>query len=161
AVQLVLFKEGQEEPIAELTLDPAHHKTGDVWHVFVHGVTPDLLYGYRIQGPHAPKAGHRYSPRAVVLDPYALAISGGQRWGSPDVPHGKSTGRLTRRGRLVQDDFDWDNDVPPNTPLAQTVIYELHVRGFTRHPSSGVQHPGTFAGLAEKIPYLKALGVTA
>src|SRR5262249_19441983 len=84
----------------------------------------------------------------------------GHRWGHPDVPH-NGTGRLTRRGRLVLDEFDWEGDVPPATPLAQTVIYELHVRGYTRHPSSGVQHPGTFVGLCEKIPHLKAMGVTA
>ena len=77
------------------------------------------------------------------------------------MPHGQGDGRLTRRGRLVVEEFDWEDDVPPATPLAQTVIYELHVRGFTRHPSSGVQHPGTFLGLCEKIPYLKSLGVTA
>src|SRR5262245_14577239 len=141
-VDLVLFKEGQEEPIAEVPLDPTVNRTGDVWHVFVHGLKPDVLYGYRVHGPLNPKAGHRFNPRAVVLDPYAPAVSG-------------------RVGRLVADDFDWEDDVPPATPLGQTVVYELHVRGFTRHPSSGVAHPGTFLGLCEKIPYLKALGVTA
>lgn len=168
-VHLVLFKEGHEEPLAEIPLDPAMNKTGDVWHILVHGLTPDILYGYRVEGPFAPKAGHRFDSKTIVLDPYARAISGGQRWGVPDIPHvlsngngnGKPTGRLTRRGRLVVDEFDWEGDVPPNTPLAQTVIYELHLRGYTRHPSSGVQHPGTFLGLCEKIPYLKALGVTA
>src|SRR5262245_47010139 len=106
-VHLVLFREGQEEPITEIPLDPAVNKTGDVWHVFVHGLKPDVLYGYRVEGPLNPKAGHRFNARAVVLDPYAPAISGGQRWGAPDVPHGQPTGRLTRRGRLVVDDFDW------------------------------------------------------
>jgi glycogen operon protein len=161
SVHLVLFKEGREEPIAEIPLDPIANKTGDVWHILVHGVTPDMLYGYRVNGLFAPKAGHRFNPRTVVLDPYALALSGGQRWGAPDVVHGNSNGWLTRRGRLVFDEFDWDGDVPPGTPLSQTVLYELHVRGFTRHPSSGVRHPGTFLGLCEKIPYLKSLGVTA
>ena len=160
-VHLVLFKEGHEEPIAEIPLDPTLNKTGDVWHIFVHDLTPDLLYGYRVAGPFAPKARHRFDAKAIVLDPYVLAISGGQRWGAPDVPHGKSGGRLTRRGRLVIDEFDWEDDVPPATPLAQTVLYELHVRGYTRHPSSGVAHPGTFLGLCEKIPHLKTLGITA
>ncbi len=161
AVSLVLFKEGQEEALAEIALDPARHKTGDVWHVFVHDLTPDTLYGYRVRGPLAPKQGHRFNGHVVVLDPYAPAISGGARWGAPEVPHGRGDGRLTRRGRAVVDDFDWEDDAPPATPLAQTVIYELHVRGFTRHPSSGVHHPGTFLGLCEKIPHLKSLGVTA
>ncbi len=160
-VHLVLFQEGQEEPIAEIPLDPKVNKTGDVWHVFVEGLTADYLYGYRVWGPSNPRAGHRFDPRAVLIDPYAPAFSGGHRWGCLDVPHGKSNGRLTRRGRMVLDDFDWEGDVPPATPMSQTVIYELHVRGYTCHPSSGVPHPGTFLGLCEKIPHLKSLGVTA
>jgi glycogen operon protein len=161
SVHLVLFREGHEEPLAEIPLDPTINKTGDVWHIFVYGLKPEVLYGYRMDGPLDPKAGHRFDRRSIVLDPYAVAISGGHRWGFPDVPHGKGSGRLTRRGKLVLDEFDWDGDVPPATPLAETVLYELHVRGYTRHPSSGVRHPGTFLGLCEKIPHLKALGVTA
>jgi glycogen operon protein len=160
-VHLLLFKEGREEPIAEIALDPTINKTGDVWHIFVSGTGTDLLYGYRLEGPFAPKPGHRFNPKVTVLDPYVLALSGGHRWGSSDMPHGQNTGKLPRRGRIVSDEFDWEGDVPPATPLQQTVIYELHVRGFTRHTSSDVQHPGTFLGLCEKIPYLKELGVTA
>jgi glycogen operon protein len=171
-VHLVLFKAGLEEPIAEIPLDPVVNRTGDVWHIFVADLTPDVLYGYRLFGPFSPKNRHRFNPRAIVLDPYAPAISGGQRWGNPDVPHGPpplpsarragSGGeRLTRRGRLIIDEYDWEDDVPPATPLGQSVLYELHVRGYTRHPSSEVQHPGTFLGLCEKIPHLKSLGVTA
>jgi glycogen operon protein len=160
SVHLVLFREGQEEPVLEIPLDPAQHRTGDVWHVFVHDLKPDALYGYRISGPQAARAGHRYNPQAVVLDPYAQAVSGGHRWGVHDTTNGRG-GRLSRRGRVVADDFDWGDDRPPGTPLAQTVVYELHVRGYTRHPSSGVQHPGTFLGLVEKIPHLQGLGVTA
>jgi glycogen operon protein len=167
SVHLVLFKEGQEDPLIEIPLDPAINKTGDVWHIFVYGLTPDILYGYRVQGPFAPKAGHRFDPKAIVLDPYARAISGGHQWAVPDLPHGsrhgngKGNGRLTRRSRLAIDDFDWEGDVPLSTPLSQTVVYELHLRGYTQHQSSGVRHPGTFLGLCEKIPYLKSLGVTA
>jgi glycogen operon protein len=161
AVHLVLFKEGREEPIAEIPLDATVHRTGDVWHVLVHDLTPDILYGYRVQGPFDHRAGHRFDSRAVVLDPYALAISGGTRWGQPDVPHGQTSGRLTRRGRILFEEFDWEDDVPPRTPLAQTVLYEMHVRGYTRHASAGVAHPGTYRGLCEKIPHIKALGVTA
>jgi glycogen operon protein len=159
SVHLLLFRDGQEQPIAEIPLDPTVNKTGDIWHVFVNHLPADTLYGYRVNGPHAPKAGHRYNGSAVLLDPYARAVSGGQRWGHPDQPH--HHGAFTRRGRIVADDFDWEGDVPPRTPMAQTVIYELHVRGFTRHASSGVARPGTFLGLIEKIPYLKSLGVTA
>jgi glycogen operon protein len=161
AVSLVLFRDGREEPIAEIPLDPRTNRTGDVWHVLVHGLPTDTLYGYRVTGPDAPKSGHRFDASRIVLDPYARAISGGHRWGQPDSPHGQPHSRLTRRGRIVVDDFDWEGDVPPATPMAQTVLYELHVRGFTRHPSSAVTHPGTFLGLTDKIPYLQSLGVTA
>jgi glycogen operon protein len=172
-VHLVLFKEGYEEPIAEIPLDPTVNRTGDVWHIFVSDLTPNVLYGYRVFGSFAPKNRHRFNPRTIVLDPYAPAISGGHRWGHPDVPHGPpplplarrgdnhAAELLTRRGRLVIDEFDWEDDVPPNTPLGQSVLYEMHVRGYTRHDSSGVRHPGTFLGLCEKIPHLKSLGVTA
>jgi glycogen operon protein len=146
-VDLVLLEPGRAEPTAEFPL----HRTGDVWHVLVHGLRPPVLYGYRAHGPSAPRAGHRFDPRAVLLDPYAPAVSG-ERWGEPHGP---------RYSQLVVDDFDWEDDAHPATPLAQTVIYELHVRGTTRHPSSGVRHPGTYLGLCEKIPHLKALGVTA
>ncbi|HVS34175.1 MAG TPA: glycogen debranching protein GlgX [Gemmataceae bacterium] len=152
AVSLVLFRDGHDEPLAEIALDPALNKTGDVWHVFVHGFTPDLQYGYRVRGPFNPKAGHRFHPQAVLLDPYAPAVAGGARWGD---------GRRPRRSRLVVEDFDWEGDAPPATPLSHTVIYELHVRGFTQHPSSAASHPGTFLGLCERIAYLKSLGVTA
>ena len=161
-VHLVLSRRGHERWAAEIPLDPRLNKTGDVWHVFVHGLSPDTLYGYRVFGPFAPHAGHRFNPDVVVLDPYATSISGGQQWGVPDVPNGDGYTRFTRRGRIEDDDeFDWEDDMPPGTPLARTVIYELHVRGYTRHPSSKVRHPGTFLGLCEKIPYLQSLGVTA
>jgi isoamylase len=164
-VHLVLFKEGQEEPIAEIPLDADTNRTGDVWHIFVHGVTTQHLYGYRVHGLFLPRGGHRFNAKAILLDPYARALSGGQVWGVPDVPQGHHNGngqaRLSRRGRIVSDDFDWAGDVPPRIALAQTIIYEMHVRGFTCHASSGVRHPGTFLGVIEKIPYLKSLGITA
>lgn len=152
SVHLVLFQEGYEEPCAEIPLDPVINKTGDVWHILVFGLPDELLYGYRVDGGFHPRTGQRFDASVVVLDPYAKALSGGCLWGESAGP---------RRGRVVLDDFDWEGDVPLNTPLGQTVIYELHVRGYTRHSSSGVQHPGTFLGLIEKIPYLQSLGVTA
>jgi glycogen operon protein len=157
AVHLVLFREGRDEPIAEIPLDPGVNKTGDVWHVFVHSLMPDIQYGYRVFGPSAPKSGHRFNSSLVLFDPHARALSGNARWGQPDGPNG----RVTRHSRIVSEDFDWEGDVPPRTPMAQTILYELHVRGFTRHSSSAVAHPGTYLGLIEKIPYLKSLGVTA
>ena len=159
-VNLVLFKEGSDRPLAEISLDPKINKTGDVWHIFVFDLPTDVLYGYRINGQFAPKSGHRFNPRVIVLDPYARTISGGETWGAPELPHGGES-VLTRRGRLDTEEFDWEGEVPLGTSMGQTIIYELHVRGFTRHPSSGAQNPGTFMGLCEKIPHLKSLGITA
>jgi glycogen operon protein len=161
AVHLVLFREGREEPIAEIPLDPTLNRTGDVWHVFVSNLPLETVYGYRVNGPFNARAGHRYNPKAILLDPYARGLSGGLHWGVPDTPHGSNgTGQAVRLGRIVQDDFDWGDDAPPRVPMADTVLYEMHVRGFTRHPSSGVRHPGTYQGLCEKISHLKTLGVT-
>jgi glycogen operon protein len=154
SVHLILFRDGHDEPLLEIPLDPTLNKTGDIWHVFVHDLPHDLQYGYRMNGPTATKAGHRFSSRAILLDPYARAMSGGYPWGASENRH-------RRRGRVVHDDFDWEGDSPPGIPLAQTVVYELHVRGFTRHASSCVEHPGTFLGVRDKAAYLKSLGVTA
>ena len=158
----MLFKEGQEEPLAEIPLDPTHQQDRRrLAHLRTATLPPDVLYGYRVYGPSPPRLPHRFNAKAIVLDPYALAISGGHRWGFPDVPHGQKEGQLTRRGRLVIDEFDWEGDVPPATPLGA----DGHLRNARArlhpHPSSGVKHPGTFLGLCEKIPHLKALGVTA
>ncbi|MGD0092845.1 MAG: glycogen debranching protein GlgX [Planctomycetota bacterium] len=159
-VDLVLFNGDGDKPVAEIPLDPKTNKTGDVWHVFVYGLPAGILYGYRIHGQFAPRIGHRFNSRAIVLDPFARAISGGHVWGEPEGSDG-AEGRFTRRGRLDLDDFDWEGEVPLGTPMGETIIYELHVRGYTRHPSAGVEHPGTFLGLCEKIPHLKSLGITA
>ncbi len=160
SIHLVLFEEGEEEPLAEIPLDPEIHKTGDVWHIFVYHLSSDILYGYRAGGPSDGKNGHYFNPNVILLDPYAQAISGGHSWGIPDILHNQEKGS-PRRSRIVFHDFDWEDDVPLRTPLSETVIYEMHLRGFTCHESSGVKHPGTFSGLCEKIPYLKSLGITA
>jgi len=160
-VHLVLFQDGKREPIAELRLDPSANKTGDVWHIFVADLPLDVLYGYRVFGPFAPQEGHRFDPKTILLDPYAKALSGGQTWGVADVAHERTDRHLARRCRIVSGEFDWEGDVPLRTPMNRTVIYELHVRGYTCDPSSGATRPGTFLGLCEKIPHLKSLGVTA
>ena len=123
---------GTRNPSPRFPLDPATNKTGDVWHVFVRGLTP-LLYGYRVDGPFAPKAGHRFNPRPSCSTP-TPPPSAAATLGKPRRAAWHGNGRLTRRGRLAVDEFDWEDDVPPATPLAQTVLYELHVRGYTRHP---------------------------
>ena len=153
AVTLVLFSPDGGAPIFEVVLDPRLNRTGQVWHVLVQGLRDGAHYGFRIEP--APKSDHFHplSGGQVLLDPYARAIS-------IFTGHNCPTGEQ-RRSVAVHDTFDWENDQPVNRPLAESLIYELHVRGFTRHSSAGVRHAGTFAGLVEKIPYLKELGITA
>ena len=163
-VALVLFKTGVEKKVAEIDLDPVLNRTGDIWHLFIHDFDTALRYGYRLSGPFNPrKEGHWFSPKNILLDPYAKALSGGSDWGVPYSRKGLS-GKIStfhRRCCLPADDFNWEGDRPLNIPLKDSIIYEMHVRGFTRHRSSGVSHPGTYAGIIEKIPYLKGLGITA
>jgi glycogen operon protein len=128
----------------EIELDPRLNRTGDVWHVQVEGVGAGACYLYRVDGPNEPQKGHRFSPDKLLLDPYVKAVSAG-----------------TPKGIVVSDDFDWQGDKPLSRPLRYSVIYETHVRGLTLSPTSGVEHPGTFRGVAEKAPYLRDLGVTA
>lgn len=163
SVTLVIFMSGQHESMREFALNPNFNRTGDIWHAFIRGLDPGIRYGYRVDGPsNADKRVHRYDPAIVLLDPYAKAYSGASKWGKTYTRFGLAgNGRSRLRSLIVSDEFDWERDQPLNIPLADSIIYELHARGFTRHASSGVQHPGTFAGLIERIPYLKELGITA
>jgi len=164
AVSLLLFRSGEGPVAAELELDPVVNRTGDLWHIAVHDLDPALRYGYRVDGPWDPHGeGQRFSRQQLLLDPYAPALTGGSDWGTEYVRRGGSTpeSRFQRRCCLVNGDFDWEGDRPLNIPMQDSVIYELHVRGFTIDPSAAVAHPGTYLGLIEKIPYLKELGVTA
>lgn len=159
-VTLVLFSWDEAQSPVEIILDPNIHKTGNIWHAYIRELKPWVRYGYRMdRAPNENPGIYRFDKRNILIDPYAQAISGRHVWGLPadsvDLPD------LTRRGLVVDDDFDWGDDQPLNIPLVDTIIYELHVRGFTQHSSSGVKHPGTYKGLEEKIPYLQSLGVTA
>ena len=155
AVTLVLFRRGEREPLAELPF-PGSFRVGGVYAMTVFGVDPaSVEYGYRVDGPYLPEEGHRFDPGALLVDPYAKALTGREVWGE-----GREGYRSTAwRSRPVEEAFDWQGDRPPGLAHEDLVVYEAHVRGFTRHPSSGVLAPGTFAGLAEKIPYLRELGV--
>lgn len=159
AVTLVVQPmDGDDTPIAEIILDPRLNRTGDHWHVLVSGLPlHGFRYGWRVDGPTG--AGHRYDPTQTLLDPASPLLSNGAVWGRSSEPDRHCTSRrsLYFRGRR----YDWEDDAPPLVPHEETIIYELHVRGFTCHPSSAVSKPGTFAGLTEKIPYLKWLGITA
>ena len=159
AISLVLFRPGELNPMLELPFDPSINRTGDVWHIGLQGLAPGFEYGYRVAGdPDDPSPVHRFDASRVVLDPYAKAISGPSLWRAACR---EASRQGNWRGLLVDDSFEWGMDPPLNRHLADSVIYELHVRGFTRHASAGVNHPGTFRGIIEKIPYLRELGVTA
>lgn len=173
-VTLVLMQSGERDSAyTEIPLDPEINKTGDIWHIRVDGVGEGQVYGYRISGEYNPAAGHRFNDNKLLLDPYATAITGNFKWD------------LTRaRGIILDADDEIDSfsmiDSAPHVPRSivtngrttcvkkqlkipenELIIYELHLRGFTAHESSGSSAPGTFIGLTEKIPYLKELGVNA
>ena len=153
-VTLVLFKPGEETEIAAFPLDNKRNRTGNVWHAFIAGLDPGVEYAYRIDGPKSSQ--HSFNPDNLVADPYAVALNGSRKWGDSSHPHDSFC-----RALLVNREYDWEFDQPINRPLSDSIIYEVHVRGFTRDHSSGTKFPGTFRGLIEKIPYLKELGVTA
>lgn len=151
--ELLLFHKGEEEPYAVLPF-PEEYKIGDVYSMIVFDLNiEDFEYAYRIDGPYDPKKGLLFDKNAILLDPYAKAVAGQRIWGEKKIG--------SYHARVVKDTFDW-GDMPQSTrEMSDLVIYELHVRGFTQHTSSGVTHRGTFAGLREKIPYLKELGINA
>ncbi len=166
---LEIFEGDEDQAKAIIPLDPRLNRTGDVWHVRVLHHEPEMLrslrYVWKADGPNDPSRGLYYDPNRPLLDPYSVAFSGVSAWGRPDLPHPENADGLTinpRRSRVAPTrSFDWGDDVPLLTRPEDMVIYELHVRGFTIHQSSGAAEPGTYLGLTEKIPYLKSLGVTA
>ncbi len=152
---LVLYHRGDEEPFCEIPV-PNEFKIGSNYSMIVFGLDPeDIEYGYRFDGPYDPVNGFRFDKSKVLLDPYAKLVSGRDRWGKETYPGSD----FPLRGRLVLEDFNWEGDSPLNRPMNETIIYEMHVRGFTNGNKSGVKYPGTYAGIIEKIPYLKELGV--
>ena len=174
-VRLELFDNPEDsEPAKVFDLSSTHNRTGDVWHVWVGGISHGQLYAYRIDGPYKPEHGHRFNFNRLLLDPFAKAISQTPPWNfvsalgyDPKSPEQdlsiskQNNSSSMRKCVFVNEPFDWQQDQPLQHSWSKTVIYEAHVRGFTIHPMSGVAHPGTYRGLIEKIPYLKSLGVTA
>jgi isoamylase len=170
-VELCLFDEGDEE-----TRIPVTENTDHVWHVYLPEVRPGQRYGYRVHGPYDPPAGHRFNPAKLLLDPYARAIDSSVRWSDAlfGYPVGHSDADLARDDRdsaagmpksaVIDPAFTWGGDRPLRIPLHESVIYEVHVKGFTaRHPDVPKALRGTYAGLASSaaIDYLQSLGVTA
>lgn len=161
-VELLLFDSHDDrEPFQVISLDPIINKTFNFWHVFVEGLQAGAHYAYRVYGPDNPNEGHRFNPNKVLIDPYSKGNNKtlwqrGNACGSQD--------NLVSSMRCVvidTDNYDWEGDKPIGRPMNETIIYEMHVGGFTKSPSSGVNHRGKFAGIIEKIPYLQQLGITA
>lgn len=153
--ELLLFRRMEDEPYAVLKF-PEHYRIGDVYSMIVFGLhITDFEYAYRLDGPYDPPKGLLFDKNRVLLDIYSKAVTGQSVWGT------KNKKGSFYKARVVQDNFDWGAEPSPLIPMEDLVIYEMHVRGFTRHGSSGVAYPGTFAGIMEKIPYLKELGINA
>jgi isoamylase len=159
-VQLLLFDSADSfEASRIISLDARAHRTYHYWHVFVPDVMPGQVYGFRVLGPFDPGRGLRFDRDRVLLDPYGRAVAFPKTYSRTD---GNAASAMKS---IVADlgSYDWEGDQPLQRPFVETVIYEMHVRGFTRHPNSGVaaEKAGTYAGLIEKIPYLVDLGITA
>jgi isoamylase len=165
-VDLLLFDHVDDDAKASrvIPIDPTANRTYHYWHVFVPGISAGQIYGYRVRGPWDPANGMRFDPTKILLDPYGrgVAVPDHYRRTAGSEPGDNSAAAMKS---VVVDPsiYDWEGDAPLQHPSARTIIYEMHVRGFTRHPSSGVGEKtrGTFAGLIEKIPYLQQLGITA
>ena len=153
--ELLLFHREAEEPFAVLPF-PDNYRIGFCYSMIVFGLDiEEFEYAYRLDGPYDEKKGLRFDRTKILLDPYARAVTGQSHWGHKNNPqHGY-------RARVVHSSFDWGQQRHTSIPMEDLIIYELHVRGYTKDASSGVKHPGTFDGLKEKIPYLKELGVNA
>ena len=153
--ELLLFRRMEDEPYAILKF-PDHYRVGNVYSMIVFGLhITDFEYAYRLDGPYEPSKGLLFDKNNILLDIYAKAVTGQSVWGT------KNKSGSFYKARVVQDNFDWGVETNPLIPMEDLVIYEMHVRGYTKHESSGVSCPGTFSGIMEKIPYLKELGVNA
>ena len=155
SIELLLFHREAEEPFAELKF-PENYRIGFAYSMIVFGLdVEEFEYAYRVDGPYDEKRGLRFDRTKILLDPYARAVTGQSLWGH------KNNAEHGYRARVVRSNFDWGKEKNSQIPMEDLIIYELHVRGFTKDPSSGTDCPGTFHGLQEKIPYLKKLGINA
>ena len=165
AIELLLFDAaGAAQPTQTIKLDPILNKTYYYWHVFIPGIKSGQIYAYRAYGHFAPERGYRFDNTKVLLDPYARTIVGEEVYNRQAAIRSGDNCSQALKGVVVDPStYNWEGDLHPRIPYACSVIYELHVGGFTRHPNSGISESkrGTYAGLIEKIPYLKELGITA
>jgi len=161
-VELCLF----DSPDAEAESDriPLPEKTNQVWHGCLPDIRPGQVYGYRVHGPDDPKRGHRFNPRKILLDPYAKQIARDVRWNSAILDPESDTAGFAPLARVLDTSFEWGDDHAPRAPWHETIVYELHVKGFTKqHPDVPEQLRGTYAGLSSPaaIEHLRSLGVTS
>ena len=155
SVELLLFKSREDEPYAVIPF-PETYRIGNVYSMIVFDLNiEDFEYAYRVDGPYDKEKGLIFDKNNILLDMYAKSVTGQSEWGK------KRSSKSYYKARVVRNNFDWGSEPNPNIGLEDLVIYEMHVRGFTKDASSGVKYPGTFAGVMEKIPYLKDLGINA
>lgn len=164
-VELLLFdRDDDARPARVISLDPFINRTYHYWHVFVPGLQTGQIYGYRVHGPFDPSAGMRFDNSKVLLDPYGRVVVVPRNY-SRDEAQKDGNNAATAMKSVVMDAslYDWEGDTPLHLPLSRTIIYEMHVKGFTQHPNSGINEEtrGTYRGLIEKIPYLQDLGISA
>ncbi len=167
-VTLLLFINPEDSNPAQLIeLDAQHHRTGDIWHVFVKDAGQGQTYAFNVDGPYTPEQGHLYCPHAILLDPYANAVSSPQPWNFSHCCVHQEDGSVhtesasIAKSLVIPTGFDWEDDHRLKRHWPELIIYEAHVKGMTIHPSAGTNSPGTYLGLIEKIPYLQELGVNA
>lgn len=171
SVELYLYDSSDEREIAKFKIT---EKTHQVWHIYISGIKPGQLYGYRVHGPYDPSNGHRFNPHKLLIDPYAKAISGTVKWndalfaytiGDDDLSMDSTdSAPFIPKAVVTNDKFDWGSDKPPHIPMHKSVIYETHVKGFTAmHPNIPEEIRGTYAAMGHPVAinYLKELGVTA
>ncbi|TAL22147.1 MAG: glycogen debranching enzyme GlgX [Nitrospirae bacterium] len=170
-VFLLLFDDPNAEPTDIIRLE---HRNRYIWHTFVHGIKAGQFYGYKIRGEYNPAYGLYFNENKFLIDPYAKAVTGkalnkdnlllpydayaGEK---PYIIDTRDNARVVPKSIVIDDFFDWQGDSPPEIPFEKLFIYEVHVKGFTAHKSSGVKNPGTYTGFIEKIPYLKEFGINA
>src|ERR1039457_6818631 len=164
-MELLLFDHADDAaPSRIISLDPRRNRTYHYWHIFVPAIGSGQLYGFRVAGPFDPLRGQYFDPDKLLIDPYgrAVAVPAGYDRSAACVP-GDNVARAMKSVVADPRGYDWEGDMPLKRAYSRTLIYEMHVAGFTRHPSSGVpeEKRGTYAGLIEKIPYLQELGITA
>jgi glycogen operon protein len=164
-VELLLFNDVNDATATRvIRIDPASNRSYHYWHIFVSGIAPGQIYGYRAEGPYDPGTGMRFDPGKVLLDPYGRAVVVPACYQRSVARQPGDTAASAMKNVVVEPStYDWEGDVPLRRSSARTIIYEMHVRGFTRHPSSALDESirGTFAGVIKKIPYLSQLGITA